>query len=106
LTILYSGNLMFTRYGDRPAFPGERIVIVPHPLFTHRISKGYEISFADAIAVVNGFRIRKLPHLVEVIRDAPGESIEFTFQGRATHTIVFSTHPTHPATSRRGAASP
>jgi S1-C subfamily serine protease len=89
LAIMYQGNPMFTRYGDRPAFPGERIVIVPHPLFTHELSKGYAISFADAIAEVNGIRIRNLPHLVEVIRDATGEYIEFTFQGRATYAIVF-----------------
>jgi len=89
LTIMYQGNPMFTRYGDRPAFPGERIVIVPHPMFTHKISKGYEDPYADAVAAVNGVRIRNLPHLVEVIRDATGEYIEFTFQGRATYTIIF-----------------
>ena len=81
---------MFTRYGDRPAFPGERIVIVPHPMFTHKMSKGYSDPYADAVAEVNGVRIRNLAHLVEVIRDATGEYIEFTFQGRATDAIVFN----------------
>jgi S1-C subfamily serine protease len=89
LTVMYQGNPMFTRYGDRPAFPGERIVIVPHPMFTHKISKGYDDPYANAIATVNGVRIRNLPHLVEVIRDATGEFLEFTFQGRATSLITF-----------------
>ena len=38
---LYAGNPMLVRYGDRPAFPGERLVIIGHPMFTHKISKGY-----------------------------------------------------------------
>jgi S1-C subfamily serine protease len=89
LTILYQANPMFTRYSDRPAFPGERIVIVPHPMFTHKMSKGYEDPYADAVAEVNGIHVRNLKHLVEVIRDATGEYLEFTFQGRATYTLVF-----------------
>jgi S1-C subfamily serine protease len=89
LTIMYQSNPMFTRYGDRPAFPGERIVIVPHPLFTHKMSKGYEVRFADAVAEVNGIRIRNLKHLVKVICDATGEYLEFTFQGHAANTFVF-----------------
>jgi hypothetical protein len=79
---------MFTRYGDRPAFPGERIVIVAHPMFTHKITKGFEDPYANAVAQVNGVRIRNLKHLVEVIRDSEGEYLDFTFQGRATYTVV------------------
>ena len=36
MSSLYSGNPMFVRYGDRPAFPGERLVIIGHPMFTHK----------------------------------------------------------------------
>jgi len=86
---LYSGNPPFTRYGDRPAFPGERIVIVAHPMFTHHIGKGYNQPYADAVAEVNGVRIRNLKHLVEVLRDANGEFVEFTFLCKFTDTIVF-----------------
>jgi hypothetical protein len=89
-TILYSGNPMFTRYSDRPAFPGERIVIVPHPMFTHKIAKGYDDPYGDAVAEVNGVRIRNLKHLVEVIRDATGEFIALTFQGQATNLIILN----------------
>jgi hypothetical protein len=88
LAWVYTQNPMFTRYGDRPAFAGEHLVIVGHPLFTHKISKGYDVSFA-AIATVNGVRIRNLKHLVEVIRDSTDEYIEFTFHGRETSALVF-----------------
>jgi S1-C subfamily serine protease len=89
-SLLYTANPLFTRYGDRPAFPGERIVIIAYPMFTHKIGKGYNISYTASVADVNGVHIRNLKHLVEVIRDATGEFIEFTFLGNETDTIVFN----------------
>jgi S1-C subfamily serine protease len=89
LSLLYTANPLFTRYGDKAAFPDERIVIVGHPLFSHRIGKGYEVSYAAAVAAVNSIPIRNLKHLVEIIRDATGEYIEFTFHGNDTDMIVF-----------------
>jgi S1-C subfamily serine protease len=86
---LYAGNPLFTRYGERPAFPGERIVIVAHPMFSHRIRKGYSEPYADAIAEVDGVRIRNLKHLVELLRDATGEFVEIKFSMKSTDTIVF-----------------
>jgi S1-C subfamily serine protease len=89
LSWVYSQNPMFVRYGDRPAFPGERIVIVAHPLFSHKLSKGYNVSAAPAVAAVNGIPIRNLKHAVEIIRDSTGEYIEFTFHGKTTDALVF-----------------
>ena len=44
LSLLYTGNPLFTRYGDRPGtFPDERIVVIAFPAFTHKIGKGYNI---------------------------------------------------------------
>ncbi len=86
---LYLGNPPYTRYGDRPSFPEERIVIIAHPMFTHKIGKGYNEPYADAIAEVNGIRIRNLKHLVEILRDATGEFVEFTFSCKQTDTLVF-----------------
>jgi S1-C subfamily serine protease len=86
---LFAGNPLFTRYGDRPAFPEERIVLVAHPMFTHKISNGYRDPFTNAVAQVNGVRVRNLRHMVEVLRDATGEFVEFTFHGNFTDTIVF-----------------
>jgi S1-C subfamily serine protease len=87
--MLYTGNPLFTRYGDRPAFPDEHIVIVAHPLFAHKISKGFDIGYAPSVAEVNGTRVRNLKHLVEIVRDATGDYIEFTFHGNDTDMIVF-----------------
>jgi hypothetical protein len=89
-SILYTANPLFTRYGDRPTFPDEHIVIIAYPMFTHKIGKGYNISYTSSLAEVNGVRIRNLKHMVEVIRDATGEFIELTFLGNETDTIVFN----------------
>ena len=89
LAMLYTGNPLFTRYGDNPAFAGERIVIMGHPLFSHQISKGYDIRYTAAIDRVNGTRVRNLKHAVEIIRDATGEFIEFTFYGNDADILVF-----------------
>jgi S1-C subfamily serine protease len=86
---VYSANPIFTRYGDRPAFAGERIVVVAYPMFTHKISKGFEDPYAEALAEVNGVFVRNLKHLVETLRDATGEFIEFTFHNRERSLIVF-----------------
>ena len=66
------GNPMMSRYGDRPAFPDERIVLLAHPMFVHKISTGYKGPYADALAEVNGVKIRNLKHLVETLRDVNG----------------------------------
>ena len=87
--VVYSGNPVVTRYGDRPAFLGERIVVVAYPMFTHRISKGFEDPYADAVAEVDGVPVRNLKHLVETLRDATGEFVEFTFHNREHELIVF-----------------
>ncbi|MGO9471016.1 MAG: trypsin-like peptidase domain-containing protein [Isosphaeraceae bacterium] len=89
LSWVYTQNPMFIRYGDRPVFPGERIVIIGHPLFTHKLGKGYDVSSAPAVAAVNGVRIRNLKHAVEVIRDSKSEYIEFTFHGKSNDIVVF-----------------
>jgi hypothetical protein len=83
------GNPIFTRYSERPAFPGERLVIVPHPMFIHRISKGYNDPYSRVVEEVNGVRIRNLPHLIETLRDAQGEFVEISFLGHPTESIVF-----------------
>jgi hypothetical protein len=89
LSLLYTGNPLFTRYGDEPAFKDERIVIVGLPLFSHNISEGYDLSYAASVAAVNGVHARNLKHMVEMIRDATGEFIEFTFRGNDPDMIVF-----------------
>jgi S1-C subfamily serine protease len=90
LRMLYTANPAFTRYGDDPKFPGERIVIVPSPMFSHKIGRGYDDPYTEAVSRVNGTRVRNLRHLVEVLRDSSGPFVEFTFGGRHTGKIVFN----------------
>ena len=98
MSSLYAGNPMFVRYGDRPAFPGERLVIIGHPLFTHKISKGYKTPYTTAVAEINGVRIRNLKHLVEVLRDATEPFVEFTFHGKFSEAVVFKRKDVQDAT--------
>jgi S1-C subfamily serine protease len=84
------GNPMLSRYGDRPAFPEERVVLLAHPLFVHKISTGYKGPYADALVAVNGVKIRNLKHLVETLRDVKEDFVEFKFLGKYSELIVFS----------------
>jgi hypothetical protein len=84
-----SSEKLIRRYGDRPAFADERLVILAHPMFTHKISTGYKSPYADAVDKVNGVHIRNLKHLVETLRDATGEFVEFAFLGRYNELLVF-----------------
>jgi S1-C subfamily serine protease len=90
LRMLYTGIPAFTRYGEDPDFDGERIVIVASPMFTHAIAKGYSDPYTQAVKEVNGTRIRNLVHLIEILRDAAGEFVEFSFHGRYTEKLVFN----------------
>jgi S1-C subfamily serine protease len=85
----FLGSPLVTRRGDRPAFPGEELVVVTSPFFPHRLSEGYGSAIARTVASVNGIRIKNLRHLVEVLRDARTEFITFAFSGRGSETLVF-----------------
>jgi hypothetical protein len=58
-------------------------------MFPHRIAQGYKNPFLLAVDEVNGVRVRNLRHLVETLRDAKGEYVEFTFHGQRTDKYVF-----------------
>jgi S1-C subfamily serine protease len=90
LRMMSSANPIFTRYGEDPSFAGERIVIVAFPMFSHPIARGYSDPYTEAVSEVNGVRIRNLVHLVEVLRDATGEFVTFSFCGRFTDKLVFN----------------
>jgi hypothetical protein len=88
--MLYTANPAFMRYCDDPHFAGERIVIVSSPMFSHKIGKGYSDPYTQAVSELNGVRIHNLKQFVELLRDAPGQFLEFTFCGRYTDKIVFN----------------
>ncbi len=85
----YLGNPLVTRRGDKPAFPGEELVVISSPLFPHALSKGYDPSIANVVNTVNGIKIKNLVHLVGVLRDLSDEFVVITFCGKSTESLVF-----------------
>jgi S1-C subfamily serine protease len=85
----FLGNPLVTRRGEKPAFPGEELVIVSSPLFPHALSKGYGNPLSQVVKSVNGTAIMNLNHLVRELRDARDEFIIITFHGRQGEMLVF-----------------
>jgi hypothetical protein len=90
LTLLGAmGSPLVTRMGDRPAFPGERLVVVSSPFFPHKLSAGYSSPSSLVVKSVNHVPIKNLGHLVEVLRDCKEEFVVFEFDARRGETPVF-----------------
>ncbi|HTY88689.1 MAG TPA: trypsin-like peptidase domain-containing protein [Candidatus Acidoferrum sp.] len=83
------GSPLVKRLGDKPAFPGEELVVIPSPFFPHKLAKGYSDPFGQVVKTVNGIAIKNLGHLVEVLRDAKGPFIVVAFDSRYNETVVF-----------------
>jgi len=83
------GSPLVSRRGQKPAFPGEELVVVPSPFFPHRLVKGYGPPTWQVIEKVNGTTIKNLRHLVEVLRDSQDEFLRFSFVGANQETLVF-----------------
>ncbi|HEV3004712.1 MAG TPA: trypsin-like peptidase domain-containing protein [Pirellulales bacterium] len=89
---LFSGignSPLLGRLADPPAFEGEELVIVPSPLFTHPIAKGYSHPTGCVVTHVNGTAVKNLVHLVELLRDCQDEFVEFRFDRQPMETLVF-----------------
>lgn len=86
--LLFIGNPLLTRRGDRPGFPGEELVVVSSPFLPHRLAKGYGSPALHVVHAVNGVRIKNLLHLVQVLRDARDEFVVFEFPGRYAEDVV------------------
>lgn len=84
----FAGNPLVTRMGDRPAFPGEELVVVSSPFFPNKLALGYSNSAGRVVESVNGIAIRNLRHLVEVLRDCRDQFLTFKFCGLG-ETLVF-----------------
>ena len=81
--LTYIGSPLIARIGDKPAFPGERLVVVPAPFFPHRLSKGYGNPSWQVLKTVNHQSIKNLAHLVDVLRDLKDEFVTFEFDTRS-----------------------
>ncbi|HEY5227867.1 MAG TPA: trypsin-like peptidase domain-containing protein [Opitutaceae bacterium] len=85
----WDASQILNRRGDRAAFPGEEIVIVPCPMFSHKLSTGYFPPASHVVESINGVRVRNLRHVVELLRDAQTDYITIRFLDRNKETIVF-----------------
>ncbi len=83
------GSPLLRRLGDKPAFEGERLVVVSSPFFPHKLAVGYDNPVSEVVKTVNGIPIKNLDHLVEVLRDSRDEFIRIEFDMRSGETLVF-----------------
>ncbi len=89
-TLAQVGSPLQSRRGDLPEFPGEELVIVASPFFSHPMTRGYTSPALRVVESVNGTRVKNLRHLVELIRDATGDSLVLQFGGHGAEDMVFN----------------
>ena len=83
------GSPLVTRRSDKPAFPGEELVVISSPFFPHKLAKGYDNPVSRVVESINGIAIKNLAHLVAVLRDAKQDFITVLFAGRGGEAVVF-----------------
>ena len=86
---LLSGSPLISQVLALPQPERTELVLVPSPLFPHRISQGYGDPSASVVKSVNGTRIRSLAHLVGLLRDLKDEFVTFEFDSRLAEALVF-----------------
>ena len=91
---------ILNRRGDRTAFPGEEIVVVPCPFFPNKLGTGYDAPYYHVVASINGTAVRNLRHLVELLRDARTDYITIRFVDRNKEAIVLPRKETLAATEQ------
>jgi hypothetical protein len=92
------GSPLMARRGDRPAFPGEQLVVISSPFFPHRLAENYSNQVLHVVKSVNGIRIRNLRHLVEVLRDCQDPFVVVEFCERDSESLVFPREPLFAST--------
>jgi S1-C subfamily serine protease len=84
------GSPLIRRTGDRPAFDGEKLVIVSSPFLPHKLAQGYSSPIGQVVKSISGKPIKNLTHLVQTLRDSKDEFIVVEFETRhGGETLVF-----------------
>ena len=86
--LTWNASPLLNRRGDRTAFPGEEIVVVPCPFFPSKLGEGYDRPYFQTLVSVNGVPVRNLTHLVELLRDAKTDYVTFRFAERNKENLV------------------
>jgi len=84
-----TGSPLLKRLYDKPAFAGERLVIISSPFFPHKLAEGYSPASAEVVKSLNGVPVKNLNHLVQLIRDSKDEFLVFAFDAKGGETCVF-----------------
>ncbi|MFG0283591.1 MAG: trypsin-like peptidase domain-containing protein [Phycisphaerales bacterium JB039] len=83
------GSPIALRAGDKPDFEDQGFVVVPSPLFPHRMTKGYDMAPFPTLKTVNGVEIRNMRHLVETLRGIEDDYVVFEWYDRGADALVF-----------------
>jgi S1-C subfamily serine protease len=87
--VLGDTSPILSRLTDERAFPGEELVMIACPLFSHPLSNGYDAGPFSVVGRVNGIAIQNLVHLAEVLTTAKDEYVVLEFADHGTETLVF-----------------
>ncbi len=88
--LAYMESPLVTRVFDKPAFDGERIVVVSSPFFPDKLEKGYSSPFLQSVKSVNDQPVKNLANLVGILRDAKSEFIVVAYESsHGGETTVF-----------------
>jgi S1-C subfamily serine protease len=89
-----------TRMNDDVAFDGEELVGVFTPMFSHRITKGYntKVTGMGIVSHVNDVPVKNLAHLAELLRDNTGQFVVFRFANSLSERLVFDKKEIEAAT--------
>jgi hypothetical protein len=80
---------LIKRFSEKPAVPGEELVVIATRNFPHPLTKGYEDRVMGVVESVNGQAVRNLRHLAELLRDSQEEYLIFDIAGRG-ESFVFT----------------
>jgi len=95
-----TGSPIISRMNDTVAFEGEELVGVFSPMFSHRITKGYNTKATGMgiVSHVNDVPVKNLVHLVEMLRDNKDQFVVFRFSNSQSERIVFDRQEIEAAT--------
>lgn len=88
-TLATGRSPMLSRRNERVRFAGEELVVVTHPMFDHKIAKGYGDPVGQVLEEVNGQKVKNLQHLVAILRDSTDEFLKFRFADEGVEVLVF-----------------
>jgi S1-C subfamily serine protease len=95
-----TGSPVISRMNDTVAFEGEELVGVFSPMFSNRITKGYNTKATGMgiVSHVNDVPVKNLVHLVEMLRDNKDQFVIFRFANSQSERMVFDRQEIEAAT--------